>query len=314
MKFLNVEEALRQLNELKAVDLRMASLDELLQRLDQFHHHIGVIKTIPAGTVVSRTVSCKYLKGTASEIPIHVSQISFNPNAAICGFNRASWAGTTAFYGAISSEKLKSYNTGGFEVLTDLKVSENEVDRETFVVGKWIVKKDLNLVHVSGNLKHNAQQVAERYEAFYKTVSQHPEHIIPLKMVDSFLTAEYSKTVDKDAKWNYKISAAYAELVKRDNWPGILFPSVQADGAGDNVVLFPEHVDEYLQLERAALTTYFKRSDDIVNEYSMDALPNDNMLRWKESYNYRLPPAMKRWYTGQSDDDSFKKYIAFEEL
>jgi len=314
MELPELNDTIELLNTIKATDLSTVALEDLLKLFSKLNKHVAVVTVVPAGTVVSRSVSCNYLKGKGSEIPLLVSDISFNPNLNVCGFNRATWEGKTAFYGSVSSQQLESYYTCGFEVLSDLKESEKEIDRETFVTGKWIVKKDLQVVHISGNLKHNVDQVSQRYDALYHAISQYPEHIVQLKMIDSMLTAEFSKSVASDARWNYKISAAYAEFIKQDGWPGVLFPSVQADGAGTNIAIFPDRVDEYLELERAALTVYYKRSDSFVNEYVMEAFPEGNTLKWNETYIHKLPPMIRRWYTGLSDDNSFNRYIAYEDL
>ncbi|WDF56333.1 RES family NAD+ phosphorylase [Mucilaginibacter sp. KACC 22063] len=314
MQFSDLNKIKEVLSELNAIDLRTVELDEILSLYAQLSQHVGIITVIPQGTVVTRAVSCNYLQGKGSGIPNEISQISYNPNAASCGFNRASWEGKTAFYGSVRSEFMEPYYTCGFEALGDLKESSNEIDKETFVIGKWIVKKDLQLVQVSGNLKHNESQVMKRTETFNEMVLRYPDKIEQLKMIDNFLTSEYSRVVEKTAKYKYKLSAAYAEFIKHDNWPGLLFPSVQVDGAGTNIALFPEYVHEYLDLERAALVIYYKRSNDIVNEFGMEAFPEGERLRWAEIYKYKLPPAIRKWYNGLSDDDSFKKYISYEDL
>jgi hypothetical protein len=243
-----------------------------------------------------------------------VDQLSFNPNFASCGFNRASWQGESSFYGSILSGNLQPYYTSSFEVLSDLTNSPKEIDTETFVVGKWVVKKEFPLVHISGELKNNAHVASARYDTLFKSLSQYPDRMIPLKMIDSFLCSEFIKEVPSNEKWRYKVSAAYANFIKRDNWPGLMYPSLKSDGAGYNVALFPDTLYDYITFERAALMTYYKRGESIGNEIKMEALPDGNFLRWKEYYGGRMPPQMKKWYLGQTDDNSFEQYIQYTDL
>jgi hypothetical protein len=198
--------------------------------------------------------------------------------------------------------------------VTDLKESNNYIDQETFVIGKWVVTNEIPLVNLSGNLKHNNLATSSRYNSLYDSISKYPENIISLKMIDSYLCSEYVKQVPNKEKWKYKVSAAYADFIKSNHWPGLIYPSLQTDGAGYNIALFPESIYDYIKFERAALMTYYKRGESLGNEITMEAFPDGDRLRWKEVYKYKMHPTMKRWYTGQSDDNSFEKFINYEEL
>jgi hypothetical protein len=312
---LNLEDTLKTLNVLRELDLATVSYDEISKLLRELSKHIAIVSTLPAGRVICRTVSCNYLKDDPISIyPLKISQLSYNPNLDQCNYNRASWKGQTAFYGSVATKELESYYINAFELLTDLQESANDLDRESFVVGKWIVTKDIPLVHISGSLKHNEYHTSARYEALWKSFEQYPNHMIPLQAIDRFLCEEYVKTVPSEEKYQYKLSAAYAQLLKDDNWPGILYPSVKSDGAGYNVALFPETLKDIIVFERAALFTYYKRGKSLADEITMEALPDGEYLRWKETSKYLMHPKMKRWYLGLSDDNSFEKYISYTDL
>jgi hypothetical protein len=314
-KHLNLTETIDALKAIRSIDLETAPRDELNQLILNLSKHIAIVTTIPVGRVIIRSISCKYLKnGPISIYPLRVSQLSFNPNAEVCGFNRASWQGETAFYGSVATDSMKPYHTSSFEVLNDLRDSDSEIDRETFVIGKWVVINELPLVHISGNLKNNELVSSSRYNSLYESISKYPDSIIPLKMIDSYLCSEFAKEVPNNEKWKYKVSAAYAAMIKKDSWPGILYPSLKTDGAGYNVVLFPDALCQFLKFERATLTTFYKRGMSIGNEITMEAIPDGDMLRWSEVYIHKMPPVMKRWYTGQSDDNSFDKHFHYENL
>jgi hypothetical protein len=312
---LNIDEVNAAIKAIRSVNLKAIGKDDLRELINALSKHIAIVTNLEVGRVIIRSVSCNYLKDNPVSIyPLKVSQLSYNPNAASCGFNRASWQGETAFYGSVATDKIQPYYTSGFEVLSDLESSENDIDKEDFVVGKWTIKKQLPLVHLSGYLKHNDQVSLDRYNSLYDTISRHPESIISLKMIDSYLCEEFAKKVPKNEKWQFKVSAAYSGFIKNDGWAGMLYPSLQTDGAGYNIALFPNEVDKYLTFERAALMRYYKRGISITNEVLMEAFPDGDFLRWRDYYDGRLPPQMKRWYTGLSDDDSFEKSMSYEDL
>jgi hypothetical protein len=313
-KILNVDKTLAVLKALESLDLEQASKEELQSLIKNLNKHIAIVSPLAEGRVIIRTVSCKYLRNEPIIYPTRVSQISYNPNANSCGFNRASWMSETAFYGSVATDLMQPYNTSSFEVLGDLNESKLDINRETFVIGKWVVKKEIPLIHISGNLKNNPLAVSQRYEALDKAINEYPKHADVLKLIDNFLCSEFTKEVRNDERWRYKISAAYADFVKQDNWPGLIYPSLKAAGAGYNIVLFPEMVDEYLSFEHAALSTFYKRGISTGNEFTMSAYSDNGILRWKDDYTNRLTPNMKLWYRGLSDDNSFQKYIEVVKL
>lgn len=309
---ISLEEAKELIAELKEIDFERCSKNQIEDLIAQLKQHAAVIHTLPAGTVICRSISCNFLGG---QYPVYVSQISYNPNLDQCPFNRASWEKETAFYGCVTSEILQSYNTSQMEIIGDLEKKTDHIAQELFVTGKWILQKDLHLVLLSGNLKNSVKITESRNGTLYDFIIRDKENLLTLKLIDSFLCEEFSKAVENNEKWKYKISASYSNLIKNDNWPGLLYPSVRSIGAGMNIAIFPKIVDDgIIKLERAAGIIYYKRGDKMVNEYVMEAIPDDNVLRWKETYNHKLPPKMKAYYTGRSDDDSFEQFIPYQDL
>jgi len=310
---LPLSETLSILESMRTLDLKNVTLDELLEVLRNIGRHIVICTTIPAGRVICRTVNCDYLKNEACPYPTRVEQISFNPNLDSCKFNRASWEKTSVFYGSLTTQ-LEGRETNSFEVWGDLQSSTKDIDRGEFVIGKWIVKKGLTLVHISGSMKHNKAQVDGRSNGFWESVKHLPEKMLTLKAMDKFLCDQFVADVPDNERWRYKISAAYAQLINSEGLPGLLYPSVKTDGAGYNVALFSDNLYDYIELERAALVYVYKREQSIVDEIVLEALPENNLLKWTEVYKYKLPAIMRNWYTGKSDDKSFDRHIRYKQL
>jgi hypothetical protein len=95
---LSIKETTDALNAIKLVNLETVDRTQLNQLILNLSKHIAIVTSLEVGRVIVRSVSCNYLKDDPVSIyPLRVSQISFNPNANACGFNRASWQGETAF-------------------------------------------------------------------------------------------------------------------------------------------------------------------------------------------------------------------------
>jgi hypothetical protein len=116
------------------------------------------------------------------------------------------------------------------------------------------------------------------------------------------LCREFSKHVEKSNPWEYKISATYCEILKENGEKGIIYPSVKSEGAGLNIVLFPEEVKKgIITFDKALYGTFYNRNGDYNNEYTLGATSNDDVhLQWHEEY-YRLPRDIKDYYIGKSN-------------
>jgi|GEM_PF-1582806 len=307
---LDLKETLAAIDRLKAMDLQTVSLKDIKERLQEITRHYGTKKRVRAGSVICRSLLVH--DGTA--IPTTISQISYNPFLETCKFNRASYENDTAFYGCLSTEIMQSYFTSAMEILP----REGERLFSTSVVtGKWILQHDADFLFIGGgdNLIHLCEEGHTRHRFLFEHIRRIPENILSFKAIDTFLCNEFSKKVDDNERWKYKISAVYSQMLREEGHTGVIFPSVRANGAGLNIVIFPYFVDQGLiSLERALYGTFYTREEDTINDYSMEAFPKDNTLIWRESYRHLLHPKIKAYYIGKSDDDSFKKYIPMTDL
>ncbi|HEY4196294.1 MAG TPA: RES family NAD+ phosphorylase [Mucilaginibacter sp.] len=310
---MNLDETRNIINCIKSLELNSIGKLEMIEHISKLNRHVSVIHKLPAGTIICRSVN-NFLED--KRYPKTIQEISYNPDLETSRFNRANWDKESTFYGSISDDIMKSYETSCMEIIK-LQQSEKQICQETIFVGKWILQKDLDFIFVGGGSKliNITNKTKSRNELLVNYITKYPEDVLSLKMIDSFLCNEFSKTVNENERWNYKASAAYSTFLKNNGHPGLMYPSVQSNGAGLNIAIFPHIIDNgTLKLEYVSASIYYKRGKDIVNEYVMEAYPDGNILRWKEIYHHRLPPKMKAFYTGRSDDDSFKQYIPMRDL
>lgn len=301
------ENFLNRFDALKSMNLKTDEVSQIKDALVTLHGQIAVTNILKKGTEVCRTVVINDLE---RDIPKHVGQISYNPNPST-NFGRAHLIGETVFYGSVSTETMKHYFNTSFEVF-DLK--NTSLEREYFVTSKWILQQDLPVVVVGNHLLHVNQAMEER-DQFLQSIQTLPEEIkMCAKLFDGFVASEFSKIVPRGNEFLYKISACYCSLLFSLGIYGILYSSVGSNGHGLNVALKPSLVDDGILVPQVALFgTLYNRYGDYANDYSMKANIEDDILRWQDAY-YSLPPSMKLYYTGKSNDKSFQKKIIFEDL
>ncbi|MGZ3873964.1 MAG: RES family NAD+ phosphorylase [Mucilaginibacter sp.] len=310
---LSLEDTKKIIEEIARLDLTSVTKDEILLYFEKIQNHVSIIQIVPAGTIVCRSVP-DYLPD--GRFPKTVQEMSYNPHLDQCRYNRANWEGESVFYGSISADFLRSNDTSGFEIIS-LDKRESKICREIVFIGKWVVQKDLEVVSIGGSssLLNKTNMSKSRHKLLIDYITKIPEHELSLKLIDTFLCNEFSKDVPDDKRFLYKISAGYADYLKANGFNGLLYPSVRSLGAGLNIALFPNAIDSGLiRFEYASASNFYKRDKNIINEYVMEAYPDNEKLIWKEIYKYKLPPKIKAFYIGKSDDDSFSKYIPMTDL
>ena len=292
-----MQEVKAVLNALRNMDLETVTIDEIKGQLFLLHDHVATRRTFPKNTVICRSVLMK----EDDDVFISESRISYKKDAKGMDFGRATYEDRSAFYGCLNTEIIQSSMTSALEILP---MSKKDTARYNLVCGKWIIEEDLELLFLGGsdNLIHLCDEGLERHNFLFDSIKNDHENIIILKLIDSFICNEFSKKVEESKPWEYKISACYAEMMKDLGEAGLVFPSVAANGAGLNIVLFPDSVDNGLiKLEYAAYGTFYNRNGEYVREYSMEAFNDMGLLRWREFYTQVLHGSIKKYYTGLSE-------------
>lgn len=301
LNFKNVKQVISQLEQLNLEKVEVAEIRSLLSKLQG---HITVSTTLNEGKPIGRSLIFEN-----EEIPIEVDRVSYNKNPGKI-FGRATCQGTAAFYGCLATEVIENYHNTPLEILP---MRKDKIERFHFVTGKWILQNNSSFPFLGGQLDHLCDAGKFRHQYFSEYI-KNQDNSDCFMLIDNFLCKEFSKEVPEEEPWKYKISATYAEMLKDEGLPGLIFPSVASNGAGLNIVIFPEAVDSGLiKLERAIYGTFYNRYGSYINDFVLEALAVGNKLRWKEVYK-SMPPNVKAYYIGNSDDDSFKKQVIFKDL
>lgn len=297
----------KRLDAIKSFDLKVVNTDQIKKELVQFDKQIALTIELKKGTEICRT---RVIHDIGKGIPTSVDQISYNPMPSR-EYGRANLIGETVFYGSLTTEKLKHYFNTSFEVFD---FSERALEKQYFVTSKWILQEDITVIDIGNNLLNDRQRAEKRKKFFDSITTLTSNYLECSKLFDEFIGTEFSKVVESGCNHLYKTSASYCSLMFSQGFKGILYSSVGSNGAGLNIVLDRSLIDEgFLIPQLAMFGTIYNRYGDYANEYSMKAIIENNILRWKDTYD-SLPPKMKLYYTGRSDDKSFQDKIPFEDL
>ncbi len=172
-------------------------------------------------------------------------------------FGRANLRKEAMFYGSVETPQIRLPRYTAWRETTAIFDTQPLPDElhETFTLSRWRVKETFEIVemifsdealiksdYTKASLEHQTKGIADlRLEQHYRDQGR-------------FFSNEFARNDCKGKPSNYKISAAYANYVLTNlGFLGITFPSVQSEYQGQNIVLRPEAVDKYLELEKVAM-------------------------------------------------------------
>lgn len=182
----------------------------------------------------------------------------------ITEYGRANIPHQSMFYGAIESSEIEYPRIVNLFELSELFRIPNDNDGEVIMtVGKWRIKKEFQVIEMVFN-KENIENNIDIKKSFeYQRdlmLKDHPEQIMQIENVLEFFSDEFAKKNIK-GDFDYKISTAYMNLVlnQRNDLHGITYPSVRTDNKANNIALFPDSVENFLELEMAGMFKITKK-------------------------------------------------------
>ncbi|WP_319229526.1 hypothetical protein [Draconibacterium orientale] len=230
------------LGKLQALDLTQIpnkEIKELLTILFQFG--IPIITTdYNYPKIIERAVN-----NTEEETEFNSkSRISFKPAAYNTTYQRASTPETTMFYASVipegelsTSEIEYSRIIGAWETVDVLR--ENSDGERLITFGQWQIQEQVSVMTIfDPNLDYQVKYINEVRDFYNK--QRLPEDLNQIRNdVLGYLAFEFSKVVSKGNNHDYMISAILTELATANGADGVLYPSVQGNGAGLCVSLHP---------------------------------------------------------------------------
>ena len=208
-----------KISEIKRVDLKIAKIEYLREKIDKILIKCG--KKVPIlldGEELYRVVNFK-------DKPLTRKKISYPSPEDVTEDQRANRAGQNRFYCSISK---------------GLAILEKAKEGDFITISKWRVKKKFFTNDVRNNRFKNAKPSLQN------------------KIILQFINDEFLQEINKGEEYRYKISIAISESLAgvdhnitdengiTSRFGGLIYPSIHT--GGDNLVLFPETVDSCLEL------------------------------------------------------------------
>lgn len=173
-----------------------------------------------------------------------------------------------------------------------------------FVTGNWLLAEDSEFLFIGGasNLTYLSNAGKDRHKTFHRIIGNFRESILPLYAIDNFICEQFSKEVPAEEPLQYKIPAVYTQLLRESQGKGLIYPSVKSGGAGTNLIIFKDEIDNGLiNFDSCIYGIYYVRGDQVINEYLMKATEHNGKLVWKDYYLGRIPRTVRDYYLGRSD-------------
>lgn len=233
--------------ELKKLDLRDQPVNEIYEILNQ----IGVIALMTTDYNSPKCIE-RAVCNSGDEVFSSVFRISYKPAQFNNTFQRASTPDNTMFYGSVIPENVSqdeiSYAriTGAYEVA---EVLRNNFDGENIVTfGKWYINETISLATIFDPMQEcKIDYLCEVKESYLKSLSKESEEIQAKSLrYLKYLSSEFSKKVPNGQDHEYLISAIYTDILVKQGYDGVLYPSVQAGGMGLCVAIHPNAVKKLI--------------------------------------------------------------------
>ena len=264
-KLPSVEEIKKLISEYESADLENVSFNKLSVQLRRLNWIPILTAKLNKGYHIERARINK-----PNEIFYSEKDLSFrNDYEDIKTYGRANIKHHSLFYGAIESDVIAHPRL--INLLETSQIFRNlgkvKVDKADFVmtVGKWKIKEDIEVAEMvfNENSIKNSKDVEKSFNYHLNNLKkEHPENLEQFKLILEFFSNQFAKKeIKKDT--DYMISAAFADFVM--NWkglPGLKYPSVKSDYMGHNIVLTPAAVEQYLEIDIAAMFRITKNGEN----------------------------------------------------
>jgi hypothetical protein len=178
----------------------------------------------------------------------------------ITSIGRCNYIHSSKLYGSVSfatTEIDQPYITSIFE--TSELLRDNIDGYERYTIGMWKAKEDLQLLFINPLIEKTnllADDQKKVFDNFWQSTNDDQKEFYRL------IEKEFSKKVPSGEDYMYTISSIISEiLLQNKSYNGIIYPSVQTDSKGLNVVLNPVTFDQYFNLYRSLVGDLYKFGD-----------------------------------------------------
>ena len=270
-----VNEIKETIKTLESVDVNNLSVEEIKDLLFPMFKGL-IVQTPKLGSGI------KLFRSRKGNKPGNIKSILYPPSNKVTNFGRVNRPSQSVFYSATSREATF------FE--QDLKVGD------FITIGRWKTTSELlvaNVGYSSGVFNGlNSNRECQKWGDDTKISNEENRYIL------NWLSKQFATKVKSSNESYYKISVAIAEkFLMGELFSGIIYPTIAMRANADNVVLYPEVVDEHLSFERVEYAEIEEVGDfkfEIKVRDFADELTDAGKIKWKGRHpNWKLKPKEK---------------------
>lgn len=248
---------------------------------------------IPAGTFLYRARKIDNFFNKDHKILLNELQYPPSDKATLGRLNRD---GQSVFYCSASKEpiffELPNLSDGheiviGFwQTLDDMIV--NNIGYTEFIFSKMGAKRFIPSWGVR-KIDDTLQEITLNENSVFAKAKEEILSHDKNRVLHELISKEFMREVGESDSHLYKLTTAIAELHLRGiknykkQFAGIVYPSIRMSANGDNFVLTPQFVDEYLEFKKASHIRITKKDGNSFSIKKLDAaigLNDDESLKW----------------------------------
>jgi hypothetical protein len=180
----------------------------------------------------------------------------------INSLGRCNAQNSSKLYGSFTNENgIIGYVTSIYE--TSPMVRDKFEGHELYTIGQWIAKDDFYTYAIKPNPKdEHILWIKELIDIFNNHFEDKKATENQMEFHE-LLSHEMSKSVHKDENHLYQISALFAEIILQQQ-VAMVYPSVQTESNGMNIVFSPESFDKYFELNNILIGDLFRLKNNSV--------------------------------------------------
>lgn len=229
LKFLPIEKKLQLIHQLEKMDLSDCTHEFLLDFLNP------IFKGYTVNALSFETNLVLYRGIKYNDRPKVYKELIYPPKHR-AKTNRASYEGEQMFY-CSTLKKAPFYEL-------------SLVKGDKIVLSTWINQKPLMCNNV-GYTESNFITLGASREIPVAPIELKEINIKDNRIIAEFLGKTFCKKITDDDKLYYKLTNAIAKLHIKDNFHGLLYPTIQYSANSDNIALTKETIDKnFLQLKQ----------------------------------------------------------------
>ncbi|MBX0335549.1 hypothetical protein K3G39_20145 [Pontibacter sp. HSC-14F20] len=210
----------------------------------------------------------------------------------LTSFGRANCPHQVMFYGALETSKIDKQRLTAIAETSHIfrNPGTDCIEGEHYTVSRWETNEEFYVVEVvfSEYALKNNPDIAQSFEKQKRFLQEHnlgeKETSFHLEFL-KFISEEFSKRVRNDH--DYKISVAYTNITSlHPDVKGIVYPSVQTDYFGVNIVLPPQTVDKHLKPIICSTQILYKKGQNSLidnGEHYCENIEINSKIKWQES-------------------------------